>query len=599
MAMWGCYQPNGLNDREALDHFRRSATEGSSVLVEAHAAAGAPLAANVLGCEVAVQGSPRNRLDPDRTLTPEEIVQAYLQRGGDSFAELCGPFAIAIIEHAARRAVLAIDRMGIERLTYSAQEDRLWFGTRADVLASVPGRGAEISRQRLYDFLFFHMIPAPATVFEGIDKLEPGNWLQWQNGRCTLRSYAPPRFTPDRSRSEEDFAIELRECLEQSVVAARPDDRTGAFLSGGLDSSTVAGYLSRVSDRARTFSIGFGVPGYDELEYARIASRHFGCESHEYVVTPQDILGVFPRVAQAYDEPFGNSSAVPALLCAELAKRNGVDHLLAGDGGDELFAGNERYAKQSVFEAYGRIPAALRRLIDPVVALIDPATRVTPLRKLRSYVDQANIPLPERLETWNYAYREGVSTMLHADFAAAIDPTAPIAQMEAVYQRAEADHPVDRMLAYDWHFTLADSDIRKVSSMCEAAGVRVSYPMLDHRLVDLATRIPPEMKMRRLQLRSFYKNATRGFLPDAIINKQKHGFGLPFGHWMKTDEALADLIFGRLQNLKNRHIFRNGFIDELIEDQRSGHAAYFGVFVWDLAILEEWLHNHEHAHHSA
>ena len=162
-------------------------------------------------------------------------------------------------------------------------------------------------------------------------------------------------------------------------------------------------------------------------------------------------------------------------------------------------------------------------------------------------------------------------------------------QMIDVFNHSVASDVLDRQLAYDWHFTLADNDLRKVTSMCELAGIRVSYPMLDHRLIDLSLRVPARMKMRGFALRSFFKRATKGFLPDAILNKKKHGFGLPFGMWLKSEPALAEMIYSSLSDLKQRRMFRDGFIDDLIAQQRAGHHAYYGFFLWDLAILEQWL----------
>jgi asparagine synthase (glutamine-hydrolysing) len=484
--------------------------------------------------------------------------------------------------------------MGIERMTYWDDRECLLFGDRADIVADAPGVNSRIVDQRIYDFLFFHMIPAPHSVFDGVRKLEPGTYVLFENGSCSVNTYWRPSFRTDAAATERDLAAELLECLQAGVRTCGADDGTGAFLSGGLDSSTVAGMMRHVLGRpAPTFSIGFGVVGYDELNYARIANSHFGCIGHEYVVAPDDVLSALPVIAAAYDEPFGNSSAVPVLHCARLAKQHGMHHLLAGDGGDELFAGNDRYAKQKVFELYGSVPTALReQVFSRLVSFIDPNTRIAPLRNLRSYVEQASIPLPERLETWNYAYREGIGQMLSPAFAASIDVEAPMRHMREVFNRPEAEDVLDRELAYDWHFTLADSDLPKVSTMCELAGIAVSYPMLDHRLVDLCLKIPANMKLRGLSLRSFYRRAMRDFLPKAILDKKKHGFGLPFGIWLKANPTLAEMIYSNLSDLKNRQIFQSGFIDELIDQQRAGHHAYYGFFLWDLAILEQWLKRH-------
>ena len=355
--------------------------------------------------------------------------------------------------------------------------------------------------------------------------------------------------------------------------------------------------LAKVSKTpARTFSMGFGVDAYDELAYARIAAKHFGCNPFEYHVTPKDIVTAFPLIAQAYDEPFGNSSAVPTYICALRAREQGITHLLAGDGGDEIFGGNERYVRQRVFELYRRVPTVLRKgLLEPLSRLFPAEGGLMPLRKFRSYIDQASIPLPERLESWNFIYRHGTDTMLEPEFARSINPRAPFAVMDEVYHAAPSNVMLHQMLYYDWHFTLSDNDLRKVGTMCELAGVKVSYPMLDQRVVDLSTRIPPNKKIEGMELRSFYKKAMTGFLPTEILNKTKHGFGLPFGVWLKTHKPLGELIYSHLHALKQRHIVQAKFIDQIIEDHKQGHASYFGYAIWDLAMLEAWLQRHGNA----
>lgn len=593
MRISGFCHPTANQDRSgALHRYCESRhSTGSTSVVSVQARLTAPTCALVGNRLIGFRGSPRRRDAPNTPLSPRHISDLYSSTGSRFLERLCGPFSIAIVDNSGHEALLAVDPMGIERMAYWWKDDLLFFGDRVDFVAHAPGINASVANQRIYDFLFFHMIPAPQSVFDGIHKLEAGTALSFKDDSSRIEAYWRPRFRPEAAASESVLASELREALELGVQATLPDARTGAFLSGGLDSSTVAGYLGRVTARpASTFSIGFGVPEYDELKYARIATQHFGCDGHEYNVTAADVSSALPVVATSYDEPFGNSSAVPVLFCARLAKKHGIDHLLAGDGGDELFAGNQRYAQQKIFNLYGSVPSVLRdRVISRLVSFIHPDSRITPLRKLRSYVDQASIPLPIRLESWNFAYREGVGRLLDPDFAASIDVEAPMRQMAEVFAKADAPDVLDRELAYDWHFTLADNDLRKVNAMCELAGVNVSYPMLDHRLVDLSMRVPVSMKMRGLALRSFFKRATRDFLPSAILNKEKHGFGLPFGMWMKTEPALAEMVYGSLSDLKRRRMFRDGFIDELISQQQSGHHAYYGYFLWDLAILEQWL----------
>jgi asparagine synthase (glutamine-hydrolysing) len=427
-----------------------------------------------------------------------------------------------------------------------------------------------------------------------VRKLEPGTSVIASGGRISAQRYWSPAFSETLAGSVADLEAELHASLRAAVEACEPDATTGAFLSGGLDSSTVAGVLAGVSkEPARTFSIGFGVDAYNELEFARCAARRFGFNAVEYNVTSNDVVTALPLIARAYEEPFGNSSAVPTYFCAKVAADHGVRHLLAGDGGDELFGGNERYGKQRIFEAYLRLPAMLRKgLIEPLSDSIREEHPFAPLRKLRSYVSQARTPLPERFEYWNLMHRSDISVMLDPRFEASVDRREPLRLMAEVFEASRAGSLLNRMLFYDWHFTLADNDLRKVGTMCALAGIKVSYPMLDPRVVALSLRVPSRIKMEGSELRSFYKKAMRDFLPREILEKSKHGFGLPFGVWLKTDPRLADLIFSLLSDLKSRHIVRAEFLDQLIREQRAGDASYFGYAIWDLGMLEAWLKAH-------
>ncbi len=543
------------------------------------------------GVTVALSGGPVWLAGREADRPAEALLDAYRASGDAFLKNLTGRFALAVVDEPRRRSLLALDRMGIERLAYGIRGETLVFGHSAADVARAMSPNPSLRPQALFDFLLLHMVPAPQTVFEGVYKLRPGTCARFESGRLTVERYWRPDFTRDGTAPFGPLREQLLAALRDGVAACRPDERTGAFLSGGLDSSTVAGMLAEVSGRPpRTFSIGFGVDEFNELDYARIAARRFRAEPHEYDVTADDVVDAFQRIAAAFDEPFGNSSALPSYFCARLAREHGVTHLLAGDGGDELFGGNERYARQKVFEAWWRLPGFLRDgLVGPLAARIDPASRITPLRKLRSYVDQASIRLPERLESWNFMYRTDLGAMLEPDFRAAIDTRAPLEAMAEVYREAPTDDLLQQLLFYDWHYTLADSDLRKVGEMCALAGVEVSYPMLDPRVIDVSLRVPPGMLLKGFELRRFYKRALAGFLPDEILTKKKHGFGLPFGVWLKTHDRLGELVYGLLGDLKRRGIVRPAFIDRVIAEHRSGHPGYYGYAIWDLAMLEAWF----------
>jgi asparagine synthase (glutamine-hydrolysing) len=279
---------------------------------------------------------------------------------------------------------------------------------------------------------------------------------------------------------------------------------------------------------------------------------------------------------------------VPTYFCARLARAHGVSRLLAGDGGDELFGGNERYAKQKVFEHYWRIPAALRKSVVDPIALRLPQS-VWPLRKMRSYVEQARVRMPKRLHTWNFLYRHPAATVFEADFLAAVDTTHLFDNMQTLYDAAPTDDLVDRMLYFDWQLTLADNDLRKVNRMCQLADIEVLYPMLDDRVVAVSTQLPPQWKVRGQQLRWFYKRAMGDFLPRQIIAKTKHGFGLPFGQWLKESKPLQGVVYASVALLREQRIVRRDFLDTLIRDHRDGHAGFYGYMIWMLVTLGHWL----------
>lgn len=596
MQLFGFAGPWSPAEAGALErHVRTQAEPASQTDTPVRGGCAAPSLWGDQELTVALKGDPQWwPASGDASPNAAALGAAYRQSGEAVLDRLHGSFALAIVDRRSDTVLLAVDRMGIESLAYATPGRGIVFGSACGGVARFPGQQVTLRNQALLDLLLMHMIPSPNSVFEGVSKLEPGTCVSFRGGRTTARRYWAPAFQESLSGSVADLEAQLHASLRDAVVACRPDSATGAFLSGGLDSSTVAGVLAGVSDGpARTFSIGFGVEAYNELEFARTAARRFGFNSVEYHVTADDIVTAFPLIARAYEEPFGNSSAVPTYFCAKVAADHGISHLLAGDGGDELFGGNERYSKQGIFEAYLRLPEVLRKqLIEPIAAGIRDEHPLLPLRKFRSYVDQARTTLPERFEYWNLMHRADISMLLDPRFQASVDRRAPLRLMAQVFAQTQAQSLLNRMLSYDWHFTLADNDLRKVGTMCSLAGVKVSYPMLDPRVIDLSLRVPSRVKMQGNELRSFYKRAMRDFLPQEILHKTKHGFGLPFGVWLKTDQRLGELIFSLLTDLKSRHIVRAEFLDRLIREQRAGDASYFGYAIWDLAMLEAWLKTH-------
>ena len=516
--------------------------------------------------------------------------RAALQGAPESAAQgVTGDFAVGLREPGGR-IFLAVDRFAVRSLCYRVDNGQMRFAARADELAD---SSTEIDPQAIFDYLYFHIIPSPRTIYKGIYRLPPGHYALFENGKLTVAPYWVPAFEEPRSASFGDLKDEFRQLLRDAVATQLDGSKPACFLSGGTDSSTVAGMAALASGQTvATYSIGFDAQGYDEMEFARIAAKHFKTEHHEYYVTPDDLVRSIPAVAAHYDQPFGNSSALPSYYCAKMARADGVTKILAGDGGDELFGGNTRYAKQKVFGWYGSIPAGLRTgLLEPVSKLSF-LEKIPLVQKGASYVNQAKVPMPDRLMTYNLLFRLGVENIFTPALLAQVDQRDPARQQSGVWGQAHADSLVNRMLAFDWRYTLADCDLPKVVGTTTLAGLDVGFPMLDDRLLAFSQKLPTDYKLKGFKLRWFFKEALRGFLPDEILVKKKQGFGLPFGVWANAHAGLKALATDSLDSLARRGVVREEFVRTLISQRLPEHPGYYGEMVWILMMLEQWLRGH-------
>ncbi len=525
-------------------------------------------------------------LDTKQPATAESVGLAYQRREIRLLDILGGQFLLLICDAGEGVVHAAVDRFAREPLYWYGDHNGIVLASTADALVAHPGVATTLSDQGLFNYLFFHMVPASDSVYGAVHKLPAAHRLSWRPGKLAVQSYWMPTFV-EQSDSSDDLHAGVLANLGDAVARYRQGADSGCFLSGGLDSSTVAGLLARQAPGAHAYSIGFDAAGYDEIAYARIAVAQLGNTGHEYYVRPEDVLDALPTVAAAYDEPFGNSSALPALFCAAFAKQDGRTRLLAGDGGDELYAGNARYAKQKVFELFQRLPAVGQRTLHAITRLVPPDLPL--FSKARSYVDQASVPLPDRLQTYNYLLRLGLDNMFNADFLAGLDTEQPLRLARDIYHRPSDASTLNRMLYLDWQHTLADNDLRKVGRMCALAGIEVRYPMLDEDVVGHSTQVPSALKLPGGKLRDFYKRAVADFLPQAIIDKPKQGFGLPFGVWMAEHPGLSEMAGDNLSRLRRRGILKPAFIDQALSLHQQEHAHYYGELVWVMMMLELWL----------
>ena len=504
-----------------------------------------------------------------------------------------------IADVASRAWLAAVDRFATHRLYYGSADDRVVLGTAPVRVARALGRTPKLDARAVLAYAYFHVIPSPLSICTGVRRLDHGEMIVGDSGGdWTLRRYWQPRFEEARpfdfAVERERFIAAVRAGVAECVEGSAPDE-AGCFLSGGTDSSTIAGMLTQqLGAGARTFSIGFGVSGFDETRYSRLAARHFGTRHTEYYLTPDDVAQALPLVASKYEQPFGNSSAVPTYFCAKIAHDAGIRRMLGGDGGDELYGGNERYARQWIFSAWQEVPAPLRAgIVEPLLFGPLAGTDVALFRKARSYVELTRTPLPDRLQgKYNLLERFGRNNVFAAELLDRAAPFEPVEFARDVWARCDAASQINRLLAYDFKLTLADNDLPKVTGMCDAAGIEAVFPMLTPAVTEHSLALAPGQKLRRTQLRYFFKNALRGFLPDEILRKKKHGFGLPFGAWVLEQPGLRSTVDDAVAGLAARGVLRPSFVDQLAQAMAGSDAAYYSGMAWIFAVLELWLREH-------
>jgi len=504
------------------------------------------------------------------------------------YHNIAGFFSAIIIDKKSGQCFLITDHVGSVALYYHYNQGGLSVATS---LAAMSPEQFELNPQGIFNYCYFHCIPAPTTIYQDVYKVEAGHQVRF-NAQGFHRSTLLYRPQYNYSTAPDDKLYQQCHSLVAQAVKRHISPSCGAFLSGGLDSSTVAGMLATEQGHAKTFSIGFAEKAYDETKYANITAQHFKTDHHRLELKPEALVSNFEQIAAYFDEPFGNSSAMAAYACAKFAKSHGVDQMLAGDGGDEIFAGNERYAKQKVFEHFTNSPPLIQRMLNGLFCQ-------TPLGKLplgtkaASYIKQAQQGLPDRLESYNFINRFAVTEMFSDNFLAQVNIEQPIEQKRARYNQADSSCMIEKMLFLDWKFTLADNDLIKVGKMAEMAGVSVKYPLLEKELIDFSCTLDAKKKLPKQQLRDFFKQAFSSFLAPQTLTKSKHGFGLPFGAWMQQSDELMSLVAKTLRRLSDRNIVKKEFIERAITMHKQEHSGYYGELIWILVVLELWLEAHQ------
>ncbi|MEO1594054.1 MAG: asparagine synthase-related protein [Pseudomonadota bacterium] len=511
----------------------------------------------------------------------EPMASTALSTAPDSFAALWlnndGSWSAATDRFASRPLYLA-----------TARDGGLWLATDLRSLRDAPEIDHALDEQALFNFVHFHVIPGPRTVFRDVSKVGAATRIDGRGGSTAASARYWPEATHDVSRDRKRLLTDIASGLHTAVERLASEAPNACFLSGGLDSSTIAGILAR-HGRTHAFTIGFDERGYDEMAYAELAAGHFGLEHHTVYIKPADVERLLPDIANRFGEPFGNLSAIPAFACATMARDAGFDTMFAGDGGDEFFAGNERYARHRLISHWRRLPRALRKPLEPLLVRLM-GSRVSLLHKVGRYVDIAKNDLPVRLrEDFEHFQGFAPEQIFSERFMAHIDRDNPMHVLRTIVDEAGGRDLLETLLQVDWQLTLTDNDLRKVHYACKAAGVTPVYPMLDADFVELSRSISSAEKLTATRLRAIFKDAFCDFLPERIINKPKHGFGLPFGEWLQSDPRLRELCDARLSSAVDRGLIEAPFVARLLEAHRDEHAAYFGTMIGALLMLEFWL----------
>ena len=527
----------------------------------------------------------------------DQIIDLYECKGDEFVKFLRGSFAVVLWDARIRKLILATDHFGTRPLYYANVGSRFAFAPRMSWFASALEIEKEVDPNSLYFYLNHSFIPAPFTIYKNIRRLEPGHLFIWGNGPSTVRRYWDIDYNENHNLNESAAVADLRESLQNSVhfaldIGCNRVSEIGAFLSGGTDSSTILGLIGDATlERVKSFSVGFEEAAYNETYYARIAAKHFNSIPHEHFVGPQEALDSVTSLSAAYDEPFGNSSAIPTFFCLKMARDSGVKIMFAGDGGDELYGGNERYITEKFFAVYGEVPFPLRFALNYTAGIMP---NLYPWQKVKNYVHKANQAPIDRFFSYHLYFRDHAEELLSNDFIDSIDLDFALEIPRRLYARVGDTAPLNRLLYVDLKLAVADNDLFKVNRMAEAHGIEVRYPFLDPHVGLVSGRIPACLKVKGRSKRYIFKKAFENFLPREILHKKKHGFGMPIGEWLRHDPGFRDLARSALLESRSlqRGYFKRKALERLLKLHDEESSSYYGSYIWYLVMLELWHRDH-------
>jgi asparagine synthase (glutamine-hydrolysing) len=520
----------------------------------------------------------------------EIIVHLYEELGADCVKKLRGMFAIALYDERRQSLLLARDRLGKKPLHYSVHQGRLLFGSEIKTILAVAPELAEVNPEGLLQYFYFGYIPDPHTAFRRIHKLPPGHLMEYSNGRTSIREFWDvPEYGTQAAMSEEDCLEELERRLEEAVrIRLISDVPLGALLSGGVDSSIIVALMARVTSQpVKTFSIGFEAEKFNEAEYARLVAERFGTDHHELILNP-NLEETLTFLSGMLEEPFGDSSMLPTYYVSRMARQH-VTVALSGDGGDELFAGYDRYLVAMERRKFDRIPNWLGRI----------------------YRDQVHPWVPDGMYGKNLAWNASLSPrdrylddvsffpVLHRErglFSKDFLETAshlpnPLEQWQHYYDHAPAKDSLSRLLYLDTKTYLTADILAKVDRMSMATSLEVRVPILDHEFVEWVASLPVDWKFRTGTRKFILKKlAERLGIPPALLHRRKQGFQLPLVEWMRDNTKNQILRLLLEPRTLQRGYFKQEAVRALVDEHLRGRRNRSGM-LWRLLILELWYRN--------
>jgi asparagine synthase (glutamine-hydrolysing) len=473
--------------------------------------------------------------------------------------------------------LLARDRLGIKPLYYANVGGRLVFGSEMKVVLDNPDIERRLNWGAVGHYFATMTTPGNESIIEGVHKLLPGHVLTASLDQgIEIRQYWDVAFEPERGKSENYFIERLRDLLEESVrLRLIADVPLGAFLSGGIDSSSVVATMARLTSRpVKTFSIGFNEPEYNELDHARKVAEHFGTEHQELVIDP-NVLGIIDDLAWYLDEPFADSSAIPTYMVSKLAAES-VKVVLSGDGGDELFAGYDKYLVEQRERRYSMIPGLVRKTVGLIGQMMPEGA------KGRNFLRHLAVDGAARYFDANTLFDTfEKAALLQSDVFAAVSGN----RVERMFPE-NPDHWLSRLQYMDLKAYLPNDILTKVDRMSMANSIEARVPLLDHKFVEFAATIPPELKLHGTSTKYIFKRALEGIVPNDVLTRPKRGFAVPLSHWFrgKLDGFVRDLLLDSTS--RQRGIFNPSYIEKLLRLNASGRNM--DLQIWSVIVFELW-----------